>query len=88
MLAIKLSGLVYEPALLARASSAITNSSAFARGAALPGGILFPDSPELSDEDHVILKDLYSGLREICATGRDGGVRVLVDAEQSWFQPA
>lgn len=88
MLAIKVTGLVYEPALLSRASSALNNSSSFARGTSVPDGSLFPQGLDLSDEDHVVLKELFTGLREICAAGRDGGVRVLVDAEQSWFQPA
>ena len=54
----------------------------------MPSDKLFPDSPTLSDEDHEALQQLHAGLRSICTEARKGGVRLLVDAEQSWFQPA
>ncbi|KAK4699771.1 proline dehydrogenase, partial [Phenoliferia sp. Uapishka_3] len=88
LLAIKLTGLISEPALLARASTALVGSSAYQRGTLIPSSFLFPQSPSLSDEDHEILAKLHDGLKRICAEARDGGVRLFVDAEQSWFQPA
>lgn len=87
LLAIKLTGLIFEPALLARATTALVNSSEYQRGS-LSSTQLFPDSPELSDQDKEDLAKLHAGLREIATQARDGGVRLLVDAEQSWFQPA
>lgn len=88
LIAIKLSGLIFEPALLSRASSALLNSSSFLRGTELPAGVLFPNGPELSEEDHEALKKLHQGLRSICDEARNGGVRLFVDAEQSWYQPS
>ncbi|KAM0756188.1 FAD-linked oxidoreductase [Meredithblackwellia eburnea MCA 4105] len=88
MFAIKLTGLVRDAQLFARASNALTSSSQWQRGVALPAGTLFPASPELSEEDHAVLAQLHEGLRQVCGEARDGGVRLLVDAEQSWFQPA
>ena len=88
LVAIKLTGLISEPALLARATSALVGSSSFQRGSIISSDFLFPESPELSEEDHAILNGLYQGLQRIASEARDGGVRLLVDAEQSWFQPA
>jgi proline dehydrogenase len=87
LLAIKLTGMIAEPALFARATNALASSSEYQRGT-LSNQQLFPDSPELSDEDKKDLDRLYQGLREIAHEAREGGVRLLVDAEQSWYQPA
>ncbi|GAA6006171.1 hypothetical protein JCM11491_002059 [Sporobolomyces phaffii] len=102
LLAIKLTGLIYDASLLARASGALTNNTSFQRGDKLPpastsnaidanattAAFVFPQSPDLSDEDHAQLDQLYQGLRRVCREARKQGVRLLVDAEQSWFQPA
>lgn len=88
LLAIKLTGLIFEPALLSRATTALLNSSSYLRGTELPEGTLFPQGPDLSEEDHADLEKLHDGLRSICAEARAGGVRLLMDAEQSWYQPA
>jgi proline dehydrogenase len=88
LLAIKLTGLIYEPALLSRATTALVNSSSYLRGAEFEGSTLFPQAPDLSEEDHVELVKLYQGLRSICGQARESRVRILVDAEQSWYQPA
>ncbi|BGP34066.1 proline dehydrogenase [Rhodotorula toruloides] len=88
LLAIKLSGLIYDASILARASTALTSSTTVARGGRLPSSIPFPDSPELTAEDHELLDKLYDGLRKVASEARTHGVRLLVDAEQSWFQPA
>ncbi|GAA6038387.1 hypothetical protein JCM8097_007623 [Rhodosporidiobolus ruineniae] len=88
LLAIKLSGLVYDYGILRRASSALTSSAEVARGGRLPSNVLFPESSELSAEDYELLDKLYDGLRKVAAEARAQGVRLLVDAEQSWYQPA
>lgn len=63
-------------------------SSSYARGVPLPSETLFPDSPSLSEDDHKVLGELYEGLRDVSKEAKLNGVRLLVDAEQSWFQPA
>ncbi|GAA6003875.1 hypothetical protein JCM10207_006447 [Rhodosporidiobolus poonsookiae] len=88
LLAIKLSGLIYDASILRRASTALNNSSVIARGGRLPASTPFPQSPELSSEDHELLDKLYDGLRKVAGEAKQQGVRLLVDAEQSWFQPA
>lgn len=88
LLAIKLSGLIYDASILKRASTALNNSSEVARGGRLSSSVLFPQSPELTSEDHELLDKLYEGLRKVAHEAQQQGVRLLVDAEQSWFQPA
>ena len=102
LLAIKLTGLIFDASLLTRASNALTSSSTFARGANFSPtdndnsdgeslnapSFVFPQSPELSEEDHAQLSALYEGLRKVAGEARTQGVRLLVDAEQSWYQPA
>ncbi|GAA6063392.1 hypothetical protein JCM10212_002963 [Sporobolomyces blumeae] len=90
LLAIKLTGLIYDASLLARAASALTSNSIFQRGDRVPVDATrpFPESADLSDEDHVQLANLYDGLRRVASEAQKQGVRLLVDAEQSWFQPA
>lgn len=88
LLAIKLTGMIWDPSLLARATTALESSTAYARGERLPSSVLFPSSPELSAEDTQELNKLYQGLRDVASEAKKGGVRLLIDAEQSWFQPA
>ncbi|GAA5912682.1 proline dehydrogenase [Sporobolomyces salmoneus] len=97
LLAIKLTGLIYDASLLTRASNALTSSTSFQRGNSFSpstnsedssDNFVFPSSPELSDEDHSQLSELYQGLRTVAREARRQGVRLLVDAEQSWYQPA
>ncbi|BGP42199.1 proline dehydrogenase [Rhodotorula kratochvilovae] len=88
LLAIKLSGLIYDASILARASLALASDSTTARGGRLPSSTLFPQSPELSSEDHELLDKLYDGLRKVASEAQTHNLRLLVDAEQSWFQPA
>ncbi|KAM0790638.1 hypothetical protein ACM66B_004499 [Microbotryomycetes sp. NB124-2] len=88
LLAIKLTGMIWDPSLLARASSALENSTSFARGERLASDVLFPESHDLSEDDKVQLNKLYQGLRDVAREAKAGGVRLLIDAEQSWFQPA
>jgi len=88
LFAIKLSGLIYDASILARASSALASDSTSVRGGRLPSSVLFPQSPELSSEDHELLDKLYEGLRKVASEAQTHNLRLLVDAEQSWFQPA
>ncbi|POY72396.1 hypothetical protein BMF94_4553 [Rhodotorula taiwanensis] len=88
LVAIKLSGLLHNASILARASLALTSSTTVVRGGRLPFHIPFPDSPELSPEDSELLDKLYEGLRGVASEARKYQVRLLLDAEQSWFQPA
>ena len=74
--------------MLERASEACTSSSAYQRGQRLPAERLFPISPLLSETDEVALDALYQSLRQLCDEARRLGVRLDIDAEQSWFQPA
>ncbi|KAI0917811.1 hypothetical protein AcV5_003960 [Taiwanofungus camphoratus] len=43
---------------------------------------------QLTTEDVGALRELRADLREICARAQERGVRVIVDAEHSWYQPA
>lgn len=88
IVAIKLSGLLHNASILARASLALTSNTTVARGGRLPLQIPFPDSPELTAEDSELLDKLYEGLRGVAAEARKHQVRLLLDAEQSWYQPA
>ncbi|KAF9487221.1 FAD-linked oxidoreductase [Pleurotus eryngii] len=42
----------------------------------------------LTDEDIASLRDLHSNLIRICQRAQERGVRVIIDAEYSWYQPA
>ncbi|KAF4566625.1 hypothetical protein EYR36_012057 [Pleurotus pulmonarius] len=42
----------------------------------------------LTDEDIASLRDLHSDLIRICQRAQERGVRVIIDAEYSWYQPA
>ncbi|KAK4057046.1 proline dehydrogenase [Microbotryomycetes sp. JL221] len=88
LLAIKLTGMIWDPSLLKRATLALENSTSYARGERLSRDVLFPDSPDLTTEDKQELNKLYQGLRDVAREAKKGGVRLLIDAEQSWFQPA
>lgn len=90
LLAIKLTGLIHDASLLARASSALTSNSIYQRGDRLKVDETrpFPESPDLTDDDHLQLSKLYDGLRRVAGEAQKQGVRLLVDAEQSWYQPA
>ncbi|TCD71433.1 hypothetical protein EIP91_010139 [Steccherinum ochraceum] len=47
-----------------------------------------PASSSLSQQDIEDLKELREDLVRICQRGKERGVRVIVDAEHSWYQPA
>ncbi|GJN92468.1 hypothetical protein Rhopal_005498-T1 [Rhodotorula paludigena] len=88
LLAIKLTGLIYDASILARATTALINDPAVKAGGRVPSDILFPKSDALSAEDHELLDKLYAGLRKVASEAQKHNLRLLVDAEQSWFQPA
>lgn len=85
--ALKLSGLIRDPGLLGRSSEALESSTSYLRGVALEGPT-FPTAPQLSDEDHEDLAELHEALRGVMGKAKDKGVRVFVDGEQTWYQPA
>ncbi|KAJ7103877.1 FAD-linked oxidoreductase-like protein [Mycena epipterygia] len=49
-----------------------------------------PKAPKgsLSDADLTMLRQLHADLETICARAQARGVRIIIDAEYSWFQPA
>lgn len=100
MIAIKLSGALKDPNVLERASSVIVPREHFsappvpappfnvngALGAA--AGLAIPIAG-LPATDQAALKELYQSLRRLAIKARDvGNVRLVMDAEYSWFQPA
>ncbi|KAL0573845.1 hypothetical protein V5O48_008109 [Marasmius crinis-equi] len=42
----------------------------------------------LTDNDISALRELYSDLRRICTRAQERGVKIILDAEYSWYQPA
>lgn len=88
----KVSALVPDPQTMMRASEQITRLRA--------GTEHYPGIPEdgdfdrlmnnrsLSPQDMEAIKNVYSYLREYMEAGQKHGVRVIIDAEQSWYQPA
>ncbi|KAG6327796.1 hypothetical protein ID866_11292 [Astraeus odoratus] len=42
----------------------------------------------LSEEDIKDLKELYDDLKRICMRAKERRIRVMIDAEHSWYQPA
>lgn len=81
---IKLTGIIADAFVLARASAALER----ANDATQPeGGTVVPAST-LSAEDEHALASLYQAMRTIAAEARRQQARLLIDAEQSWFQPA
>ncbi|KAF8480788.1 FAD-linked oxidoreductase [Russula ochroleuca] len=96
--AVKLSALLPNPGALVRLSAYL--SSLHARSPVLfPGcprtddlAVLKSDNPPpgspLSAQDLSDLRELREGLIQICTRARARNVRVIVDAEHSWYQPA
>ncbi|CAL1696951.1 unnamed protein product [Somion occarium] len=42
----------------------------------------------LTEQDIIDLKDLHADLVRICTRAQERGIRLLIDAEHSWYQPA
>lgn len=71
-------GLVPDPTLLERASLALAGQSHDTP----------PTLPTLNPDDAERFEELYEGLRSCCKIAKQAGVRVVLDAEQSWYQPS
>lgn len=97
--AIKLSGLLYDSSVLERASAAIVPREWFSsppeplpplsiNGNGPCGGLAIPIAA-LSPKDVDALKQLWEVLREVAHRAQQHGcVRIAIDAEYSWYQPA
>ncbi|KAJ1030649.1 hypothetical protein NDA18_001888 [Ustilago nuda] len=97
--AIKLSGLLYDSSVLERASAAIVPREWFSsppeplpplsiNGKGPCGGLAIPVAA-LTPKDVDALKQLWEALREIAERAKQhGSVRLAIDAEYSWYQPA
>lgn len=90
--AVKVSGLLKDPAALGRVSEAIISRSEFtssshdaihAMDQAIGQGKL-----ALSSKDHASMQELLESFRKAGHPAREGGVKLIIDAEQSWLQPA
>ncbi|KAF9556320.1 FAD-linked oxidoreductase [Agrocybe pediades] len=97
--AVKMTALVPDAGALIALSSYIIESRKSLKG--LPETTIpFPGSARTQDLDvlskpsllspfHVhCIQELYSDLHRICTRAREMGVKVIVDAEYSWYQPA
>uniref|UniRef100_V5F2L5 Proline dehydrogenase n=2 Tax=Kalmanozyma brasiliensis (strain GHG001) TaxID=1365824 RepID=V5F2L5_KALBG len=97
--AIKLSGLLYDSSVLERASAAIVPREWFSappeplpplsiNGMGPCGGLAIPVAA-LTPKDVDALKQLWEALREVTERAKQhGSVRLAIDAEYSWYQPA
>ncbi|GAK62652.1 proline dehydrogenase [Moesziomyces antarcticus] len=97
--AIKLSGLLYDSSVLERASAAIVPREWFSappeplpplsiNGMGPCGGLAIPVAA-LPPKDVEALRELWQALREITERAKQhGNVRLAIDAEYSWYQPA
>ncbi|KAI0791689.1 FAD-linked oxidoreductase-like protein [Abortiporus biennis] len=47
----------------------------------------YPGNP-LSEQDIIDLKDLHEDLSKICTRAQERGVKIIIDAEYSWYTPA
>ncbi|KAK0553183.1 proline dehydrogenase [Tilletia horrida] len=101
MVAIKLSGLLKDPHILERASAAIVPRELFSRGppvptppqphtrANTPHGALSIPLAALPASEQAALRELWQALRRVTLCAKEkGNVRLLIDAEYSFFQPA
>lgn len=82
-----MTGLIRDVSILERASEALQSSTAAARGQSSDGAEVAPSSPNLHESDGESLYYLHQNLRSLCSLARDQGIRLVFDAEQSWYQP-
>ncbi|KAJ7700296.1 FAD-linked oxidoreductase-like protein [Mycena metata] len=98
--AVKITALLPDASALIRLSSHIIST----RPPTSPPQVAFPGNPTssdldilyapklpketLSDTDLAMLRDLHADLERICTRAQARGVRIIVDAEYSWYQPA
>ncbi|KAJ6459606.1 FAD-linked oxidoreductase [Mycena sanguinolenta] len=97
--AVKITALVPDASALIRLSSHIVS----ARPPTSLPQVVFPGNPtssdldildaqapkgDLSASDLVILRDLRADMERICTRAEARGIRIIIDAEYSWYQPA
>lgn len=93
---IKLTGLLTDPSALYRGSIAILKAR---KDSGLDKDVPYPGLPhdgdwdtalngsDVSDADRARLLGLRATCEAIASKARDNNVRVIIDAEQTWFQP-
>ncbi|KAH7243222.1 FAD-linked oxidoreductase-like protein, partial [Fusarium solani] len=93
---IKVSGLLPHPVALEHGSNAILEAR---RQKGLDKGVPYPGLPhdgdweaalkgkDVTDSDREQLLSLRATLESIANKARDNNVRIVIDAEQSWYQP-
>ncbi|KAJ6614938.1 FAD-linked oxidoreductase-like protein [Mycena sp. CBHHK59/15] len=98
--AVKITALLPDASALIRLSSHIlsTRPPTSSPHVVFPGNptssdldVLYsPNAPKgkLSDDDLKMLRDLHADLEMICTRAEARGVRIIIDAEYSWYQPA
>ncbi|EIN13286.1 FAD-linked oxidoreductase [Punctularia strigosozonata HHB-11173 SS5] len=98
--AVKLTALLPDAQTLVNFSSYLVNSRPRTKSPiAFPGypvptdlDILASPSPPaktpLTTQDIVALKELYDDMFRICSRAQERGVKVIIDAEYTWYQPA
>ncbi len=64
--------------------AALGSAGAVATGAA--GGGVLPGDEGVRPADEAALRALYEALREVGRTAQETGIRVVVDAEHTWYQ--
>ncbi|KAH8922279.1 FAD-linked oxidoreductase [Atractiella rhizophila] len=83
-LAIKLTSFLRDPSVLRRATQVLVNM----RSEETRWEKDWPESPVWLDGDTEALTNLYDEMRKLLLNAKRRGVRVLIDAEESWYQPA
>lgn len=90
--AVKVSGLMRDPDTLKRVSEAIVARSEFtsqshqATHASIQ--VVASGALNLRSSDQAVMQELLEVLRRAGHRARDGRVKLIIDAEQSWLQPA
>ncbi|PFH48288.1 hypothetical protein AMATHDRAFT_150233 [Amanita thiersii Skay4041] len=97
--AIKITALLPDSNALINLSKHIINTRPVQKTQSIP----FPGSPTVSDlavllplapssdltpQDISSLKELHADLERICTRAQQRGVKIIIDAEYSWYQPA
>jgi proline dehydrogenase len=99
MVAVKLSGLIKDASVLERASACLVPRELFSRpptttppsdssSRGAHASLNIPTA-SLSKHDVESIKQLWTALQAIATSAkRNGNIRILIDAEHSWYQPA
>ncbi|KAF8140762.1 FAD-linked oxidoreductase-like protein [Mycena galopus ATCC 62051] len=97
--AVNITALVPDASALIRLSSHIMST----RAPASAPQVVFPGNPTSSDldvlaakaptgdltaADLAVLRELHADMERICARAAARGIRIIIDAEYSWYQPA